>query len=487
MIEAYCWPQSVVPGEPVALHLSTYAPTVQVEVARDGAEREVVWRGCGGGRLLSHPRRRLLARVRLARGARDPGRCRLAIRLLRRHGDRRRPARRRVPRRAAGTRAEPAPILMVLSTTTWNAYNDWGGPSLYTGGTRVSFERPIAPGFLVKPEPHRRKSQTDARPRGALVLRVGGAARALGLERWRRLVELGAAVLPLGRGERLPGRRGGLAGPRGAPRPPRRAPDAPLGRPRRVLVVGDARDGRDGSPPPAGTPRSSAATRATGRSGSRTTGGTWSGTSTAPTRTRCSARPRSGSSRAPGSTAGSAGRSSRRSGSRSPAAATRGTGSACRTRAAPTRSGGPTTGRSRAPISRYGDALGLADAIVALRGRRVRADADRRPPGADARRRRARDPRGPGDRAREALDPAGAAEPVRARTGRAGIGRDGDPRRGLGVAPRRTCATTTPPWPCSPRPEAARCSTPGAPTGPTGSGDPAVERITRNVLERLSR
>ncbi len=48
---------------------------------------------------------------------------------------------------------------MVLATTTWNAYNDWGGPSLYTGGTRVSFERPLAPGFLVKPEPHRRKAQ----------------------------------------------------------------------------------------------------------------------------------------------------------------------------------------------------------------------------------------------------------------------------------------------------------------------------------------
>ena len=40
-----------------------------------------------------------------------------------------------------------------------DAYNDWGGPSLYTGGTRVSFERPLAPGFLVKPEPHRRKAQ----------------------------------------------------------------------------------------------------------------------------------------------------------------------------------------------------------------------------------------------------------------------------------------------------------------------------------------
>lgn len=54
---------------------------------------------------------------------------------------------------------ETAPILMVLSTNTYDAYNDWGGPSLYTGGTQVSSERPLAPGFLVKPEPHRRKMQ----------------------------------------------------------------------------------------------------------------------------------------------------------------------------------------------------------------------------------------------------------------------------------------------------------------------------------------
>jgi hypothetical protein len=72
---------------------------------------------------------------------------------------------------------DPAPILLVLATTTWNAYNDWGGPSLYTGGTRVSFERPFAKGFLVKPEPVGRMMQTTpdreamgyrswARPRG---------------------------------------------------------------------------------------------------------------------------------------------------------------------------------------------------------------------------------------------------------------------------------------------------------------------------------
>jgi N,N-dimethylformamidase beta subunit-like, C-terminal len=54
---------------------------------------------------------------------------------------------------------ERAPILLVLSASTYDAYNDWGGPSLYTGGVHVSAERPLARGFLVKPEPHRRKMQ----------------------------------------------------------------------------------------------------------------------------------------------------------------------------------------------------------------------------------------------------------------------------------------------------------------------------------------
>jgi hypothetical protein len=41
--------------------------------------------------------------------------------------------------------------LLALSTNTWNAYNDFGGRNLYTGGTSVSFQRPMAPGYLFKP------------------------------------------------------------------------------------------------------------------------------------------------------------------------------------------------------------------------------------------------------------------------------------------------------------------------------------------------
>ena len=49
MLEAYCWPPSVAPGEPVALHVSTDAPAFQVSVAREGAGSEVLWRSEGVG------------------------------------------------------------------------------------------------------------------------------------------------------------------------------------------------------------------------------------------------------------------------------------------------------------------------------------------------------------------------------------------------------------------------------------------------------
>jgi hypothetical protein len=44
--------------------------------------------------------------------------------------------------------------LLVLATNTWNAYNAHGGPNLYTGATTLSFERPLAPGLLAKPSGH---------------------------------------------------------------------------------------------------------------------------------------------------------------------------------------------------------------------------------------------------------------------------------------------------------------------------------------------
>jgi hypothetical protein len=43
------------------------------------------------------------------------------------------------------------PLVLALSTTTWCAYNDWGGPNLYMGASRVAFDRPLPSGFLERP------------------------------------------------------------------------------------------------------------------------------------------------------------------------------------------------------------------------------------------------------------------------------------------------------------------------------------------------
>ena len=45
-----------------------------------------------------------------------------------------------------------APILLVLATNTYNAYNNWGGRSLYTGGHQVSFDRPFWRGMITRPD-----------------------------------------------------------------------------------------------------------------------------------------------------------------------------------------------------------------------------------------------------------------------------------------------------------------------------------------------
>ncbi len=157
MLDGYAWPQSVLPGEEVSLHVSSAGP-FGVEVTREGGEREVVWRadavpgsehpipatasadGCGWPATLSIPVdpgwRSGFYSARMT-AADEEAHAFFAVR----------PATAR------------APILLVISTSTANAYNDWGGPSLYTGGTRVSFERPLARGFLAKPEPAVRKAE----------------------------------------------------------------------------------------------------------------------------------------------------------------------------------------------------------------------------------------------------------------------------------------------------------------------------------------
>ena len=179
-LEAYCWPPSVERGDAVALHVSTDRGSFDVEVVREGTERHGIWQatdvpaehhpapdgasstGCGWPAALEIP-------------VGDGGSGYYAVTLT--AGDERADAFFVV----RPDPADPAPILLVLSTTTWHAYNDWGGPSLYTGGTHVSFERPFAKGFLVKPEPIGRMMEPEP-DREAMGFREW--ARPLGLSDW---------------------------------------------------------------------------------------------------------------------------------------------------------------------------------------------------------------------------------------------------------------------------------------------------------------
>jgi hypothetical protein len=158
-VEGYAGQLSYEPGDVLTVHCTAGVPRFDVEIARCGRAREVVWRaegiagaarttpadvaerGCGwppSFELELPPAWRPgLYQVRFAWAGKDPAELDMpAFFAL----------------RAARTDPARSPILLVLATNTYNAYNDWGGPNLYTGGVRVSFERPLAPGFLTQPD-----------------------------------------------------------------------------------------------------------------------------------------------------------------------------------------------------------------------------------------------------------------------------------------------------------------------------------------------
>ena len=152
-VAGYAWPQSVVPGGSFDLHLSSRTErVVEVEVARVGLQREVVWSatvtvgdhpypedftsaGCGWPVAVSVQ----------ARGEWRSGYYEVAFTA---RGETLGRAFVVVRSRSGAERA----ILLALATNTWNAYNDvHSGLSLYTGANVVSFQRPMSPGFLHKP------------------------------------------------------------------------------------------------------------------------------------------------------------------------------------------------------------------------------------------------------------------------------------------------------------------------------------------------
>ncbi|HEY2215407.1 MAG TPA: N,N-dimethylformamidase beta subunit family domain-containing protein, partial [Acidimicrobiales bacterium] len=154
VVTGYCWPQSVDSGGQVGLHMSSSASRpVHVEVARIGWRREVVFsadavlagehatpadaaaKGCGWPTALN-----LDVDPSWRSGYYE------VIMEIEVDGKVRRDYAFFVVRPSPGTR-----IVLALSTNTWHAYNDFGGPNLYTGGTQVAMQRPMSAGYLYKP------------------------------------------------------------------------------------------------------------------------------------------------------------------------------------------------------------------------------------------------------------------------------------------------------------------------------------------------
>jgi len=66
-----------------------------------------------------------------------------------------------------------APMLLVLSTNTWHAYNDFGGTNLYSGATQVALRRPMARGYLHKPPGAGRRVTSVHPPDPQIAAHVG--------------------------------------------------------------------------------------------------------------------------------------------------------------------------------------------------------------------------------------------------------------------------------------------------------------------------
>ena len=156
MIAAYCWPQSVEANERIALYCHTQAKSFQIEVIRLGVKEQLV---CSASHISG--KEQDTDKTIAEHGCRwDPSHEILIdsswisgfylIRLV--DSDENKAEAFFVVRDR-----EPGDAMLVLATSTWNAYNTWGGLSYYTGGCVVSPMRPFQPGFLLKAEPYRNR------------------------------------------------------------------------------------------------------------------------------------------------------------------------------------------------------------------------------------------------------------------------------------------------------------------------------------------
>jgi len=156
MIEAYCGRHSYVVGDAVEVHVSTRSPTFDLKIVRDGAEithvasisqnkgsyykspANVVEEGCSWPVAVSFPVestwRSGFYRIELRTSDGAFAETFFVVR----------------------AKTPTAPILWVIETNTWVAYNSYGGANTYSsegavyqaGAPRVSLLRPLPRGFL---------------------------------------------------------------------------------------------------------------------------------------------------------------------------------------------------------------------------------------------------------------------------------------------------------------------------------------------------
>ncbi|MGA8679669.1 MAG: N,N-dimethylformamidase beta subunit family domain-containing protein [Acidimicrobiales bacterium] len=161
----YAWPQSVVAGDNVAVRAAGPPAEAEVRIHRVGLHRELVW----SGDITIEPHD--LPEEASSSGCPWPDSATIEVPTSWRSGyyEVGLSTRAGFGHETVGYFVVRAPVadsarpLMVLTTNTWNAYNDFGGRNLYSRGTRVSFARPMAPGYLRKPDgPGSRVAVVDA-------------------------------------------------------------------------------------------------------------------------------------------------------------------------------------------------------------------------------------------------------------------------------------------------------------------------------------
>ena len=166
-VEGYTGQLSVAPGEDVTFHVSSGAKKFNVEIARLGAKDKVVWwrkgvpgqaypvpefassKGCDWPEAL---------RIKIPNDW-QTGYYKVTLRVEDRGGKFTGRGRRTAESSCffvvrSSNPGKDTKILLQLSTNTYNAYNNWGGSSLYAyhgrggiQGNRVSFDRPPASQF----------------------------------------------------------------------------------------------------------------------------------------------------------------------------------------------------------------------------------------------------------------------------------------------------------------------------------------------------